>query len=310
MRRLKNSTFGFSRGSEVLSRRGLITAVALLAPLTCLGVVSSSSAVEHHPTGVWAPFADCPLNDLSVSECIFAREGSGEFVVGRRTVPVENPLTLQGGFFRGEGAEELTFVGAEDGNTLSKTELSVHGGLGGILAPEDLPASLRARFDEAVGGGVTGVTMTPELARAASTIELSTENLIEDKGVVMRLPLKIKLNNPFLGSDCYLGSATDPIVLNLTAAATNPPAPNKSISGVQGRFEFLESFLLLIDRGNSLVDNAFAVPRATGCGGSLSAVVDSAVDAEFGLPSPAGRNTAILGGTIELGVAETVRASE
>ena len=152
--------------------------------------------------------------------------------------------------------------------------------------------------------------MTPELARAASTIELSTENLVEDKGVVMQLPLKMKLNNPFLGSDCYIGSAAEPIVVNLTAGTTNPPAPNKPISGATGSLESPDGFLVVVIPRVSLVDNAFAVPRATGCGGSFAALVDPAINAELGLPSPAGRNTAILNATIDTGNVQAVRASE
>jgi len=67
---------------------------------------------------------------------------------------------------------------------------------------------------------------------------------------------------------------------------------------------------LIAVTGNSLVDNTFAVPRATGCGGSLSAFVDSAVDAQLGLPSSAGHNTAIMDGTIEQVNSNAVRKSE
>jgi hypothetical protein len=290
-------------------RLRLVVAMALLAPLACLGAVSSSWASEHHPTGGYAPFADCPLIDPSLVGCFLAVEPSGEFVVGRKTVPIDRLLTIQGGFVEGTG-EFDALVGAEDGNTLSKTALSVPGGLTGILAPGYLPASLRGQFDESIGKGVTGVTMTPEIAGPASAIELSFEHLLSGEGVAVRLPLKIKLSNPFLGGDCYIGSSANPIVVNFTAGATDPPAPNKSISGVVGNSEFEEEFTLIAVTGNSLVDNTFAVPRATGCGGSLSAFVDSAVDAQLGLPSSAGHNTAIMDGTIEQVNSNAVRKSE
>ena len=97
-------------------RRKPIATLALVASLACLGVVSSSSAaIAHHPTGIYAPFADCPLGGSSAEICIAAREVGGEFVVGRKVVPFDTPLTIQGGFFDSEGSEELTFVGAEDG---------------------------------------------------------------------------------------------------------------------------------------------------------------------------------------------------
>ncbi|HXB66159.1 MAG TPA: hypothetical protein VNV42_14915 [Solirubrobacteraceae bacterium] len=274
-----------------IPRRGQIVTIALLASLACLGVASSSSANEHHPTGSYVPFVDCPLSDLSVEECFVDRAEGGEFVVGHDVVPVDSPLTLQGGYIEGEEGE-LTFVGAEDGDTLSKSVLSLPGGLAGVF------------------GGAAGVTMTPELAQPASTIKLNIGNLLESKGVAVQLPLKLKLSNPFLGGECYLGSSADPIVLNFTVGATDPPPPNKSMRGALGGITFLKGGSMLVMRGTSLVDNAFAVPRAAGCGGGFSAVVDPAIDAEFGLPSPAGRNTAILNATIEQGAAVAVSRSE
>jgi hypothetical protein len=271
-----------------------VMVVALAVPLACFGGVSSAEASVHHPTGIFAPFADCPLSDESVNDCVFAQVGGGELAIGGIAVPIDSPLTLQGGVF-GSGAS-VRFVGAEDGNTLSRTALSVPRGVLGWLA--------RAL------GGAAGVTLTPELARPASTIELDVENLLETQGVAMQLPLKIKLNNPLLGDDCYIGSAADPIVVNLTSGKTSPPAPNRPISGVAGSFEELDEFAVIILRGTSLVDNTFAVPRATGCGGSLAALVEPVVNTVFGLPSPAGRNTAILDATMQLGNTRAVRASE
>jgi hypothetical protein len=72
---------------------------------------------------------------------------------------------------------------------------------------------------------------------------------------------------------------------------------------------------LLLDGKNSLVENAFAAPEAEGCGsqilfGLFTGVIDGAVDAELGLPSAAGHNTAILKGNQELASAEAVKASE
>lgn len=294
-----------------LPRRRLIVTLALLAPLACLGFASSSSAAgAHHPTGVYTQFADCPLSGSLATICITAHEVGGEFVVGRKVVPIATPLTLQGGFFNVEGSGESTFIGAEDGDTLSKPVLSVPGGLAGVLAPEYLPASLRAQLAAATGHGLAGVTMTPELSRSASAIKLDISNLLNAEGVVMQLPLKIKLSNPFLGGNCYIGSSTTPILANLTAGATQPPAPSKSISGIVGSIEFLGEFTMLLDHGNSLVDNTFAVPRATGCGGSDSALVDAALDAQLGLPSSAGHSAVIMDGTLGEGVVEAVRASE
>jgi hypothetical protein len=55
------------------------------------------------------------------------------------------------------------------------------------------------------------------------------------------------------------------------------------------------------------VDDSFSAPAVTGCGLSLYPPV---IDSEIGLPSPAGHNTAIIGGSVEMAVAVEIEASE
>ena len=115
----------------------------------------------------------------------------------------------------------------------------------------------------------------------------------------------------FLGSECYIGTSSSPIVLNLTTGATSPPGPNKSIHGSAGTLSVEEEGALIVLSGGSLVENAWAAPGAHGCGGhALEGIVDPAVNAELGLPAAAGHNTAILNGKLELASAAAVRASE
>jgi len=288
-------------------RHLLAIAMALLASLI---VVSSAAAVEHHPKGKFAPFADCPLSNPAVPLCTVATTTSGEFTVGKRTVPINKTITLQGGLKPvSETEEEL--VAAEDGNTLSKTALTVPGGLLGIVAPEFLPKWLQEIFNNFINEGFTGVTEITELAKSAGTVKLSPGNLLAEKGVALTLPVKVKLNNVFLGSECYIGSSSSPINLNLTTGETNPPEPNKKIHGAKGELAFEEGGNLLVLSGGSLVDNAWAAPGAHGCGGFLlEGLIDPAVNAQLGLPAAAGHNTAILNGKLELASAEAVKASE
>jgi hypothetical protein len=291
-------------------RRTLVAAMALTASLGVLSVASPALAVEHHPKGAFAPFADCPLSNAAVEECIVASTNSGEFTVGKKTVPITKTITLQGGTIENPATGELTFVAAEDGNTLSKTALPVPGGLFGIKAPESWPKEEKEAFEEMINKGLTGVTETAELAKPASAIKLNTNNLIFEEGVALQLPVKVKLSNVFLGSSCYVGSEANPIILNLTTGTTNPPEPNKPIKGSAGKLEILEEGALLRLIGGSLVDNAFAAPGATGCGGSFSSIVDPFVDSAFGVPAAAGLNTAILTGKLEQAAAAAVKASE
>src|SRR5208337_5373589 len=109
---------------------------------------------------------------------------------------------------------------------------------------------------EMINKGLTGVTETTELAKPASAIKLNTTNLIFEQGVALQLPIKVKLSNFLLGSSCYVGSESDPIILNLTTGTTSPPEPNKPIKGSRGEFKVEEGGALVILSGGSLVDNA------------------------------------------------------
>ncbi len=291
-----------------LRRRALVVVAAALAPLA---FASPASATIHHPKGNFAPFADCPLSNAAVEGCTIAQTTSGEFTVGKKTVPINKTITLQGGLIGNEKTGEAEFVAAENGETLSKTALNVPGGLLGIEAPKSWPILLQYLFNELViNDGLTGVTETTELAKPASAIRLNPTDLLEETGVALQLPTKIKLSNVFLGNECYVGSSSSPITLNLTTGTTSPPEPNKPIKGAAGALEVLESGTLIRLTGGALVDNSFSAPEATGCGGIFSGLIDPLVDSILGLPSASGHNTAILKGKFEEASAAAVKASE
>jgi hypothetical protein len=289
-------------------RQMLVVAVASIATL---GLASPALAVTHHPTGVYAPFADCPLSNSSTELCIAAKTTSGEFKIGKQTVPITNPITLQGGAKENPTTEQLEFIGAEDGNTLSKTPQNVPGGLLDLVNCKEISNFIERVLCEATfENGVTGVTATSELAAPATSIQLSTTNLLLGSGTALQLPLKVKLSNPLLGESCYIGSNSKPIVIPFTTGATSPPPPNKSIKGSPGELEILEGGLLARIKKNSLVNNSFAAPGAEGCGGIFAFLIDPIIDAKLGLPAAAGQNTAILNGSLEDAAASAVKASE
>ncbi|HEY2283923.1 MAG TPA: hypothetical protein VGH60_10285 [Solirubrobacteraceae bacterium] len=298
-----------------LPRRALLAVVSLLASVVVLGSASSALATEHHPTGDFAPFADCPLSNSATNYCIFAKTESGEFVVGKKTVPITSTITLQGGFhvILNEELEiqGYEFFGAEDGNTLSKTPQNVPGGLAGLIScPEISNFLVRIVCEVTFENGLTGVTATTELAAPATSIGISVQNLIEGSGTALTLPIKVKLNNPFLGESCYIGSNAHPISLPLTTGTTAPPEPNKPITGKVGKIAFKDEFALTVVTENTLVNNSFAAPVAEGCGGIFAFLIDPIVDAQLGLPAAAGHNTAILSGALQDANAESVKASE
>ena len=271
------------------TRRGGLRRGTLLAVLALAGLAVMGGSALATPTGEWAVFAQCPLSNAALSGCISASTTSGEFTVGAKTVPIKHAITLQGGFIENEETGAMSFVGAANGETLSKTAQTVPGGLIGIAG---------------LGGEVTATT---ELALPASSIGLNEANLITETGVALELPVRVKLGNPFLGSNCTVGSKSHPIVIKLTTGTTSPPKPNKPIKGALGEITTPGEGQILQIAKNSLVDNAFAVSTgAEGCG-LIPFLTDPLVNLVMGVPSAAGHNTAILNGTLRQAGAVPVR---
>jgi hypothetical protein len=295
-----------SNGKDQSMKR-LFIATALTAAM--LVPASQALASSHHPKGEYAQFAECPLSHPALEFCLFSESNGGFFQIGKKTVPLKNPVVLQGGIELNE-KEEGTFVGAENGETLVKTPQTVPGGLLGIEAPKSWPLFLQILFNETINNGSTGVTATVELAAPASSIKVDPTNLISETGDALVLPVKIKLSNPFLGNNCYIGSNAKPVVINFTTGETSPPPPNKKIHGAAGSVTFNEAGTIITVTGGSLVNNSFAAPGANGCGGLFSFLVDPFVNSLVGIPSAAGTNSAILEGKFQLAIPAAVKASE
>jgi hypothetical protein len=292
-----------------MPRVAALIAFGLTVSLTALGSASIARAGEHHPTGSFAQFSDCPLSNALTWKCFVNELSSGVLVLGKRTIPVNTTITIRGAMTEPSKREE-TILAAEDGNTLSKATLPVPGGLLGIISPAGLPESLRVALDGNVDKGLTAVTATVESADPSSPGTMSEFYLLAEEETALRLALKIKLSNPFLGSDCYIGTSADPIVFSMTSGTTSPPSPNKPITGASGTSHLLDNAEIAILSGGRFVDNAFSAPVATGCGGASSALVDTAIDAQLGLPSPAGYNTVVLGNTLVVATIWSVLRSE
>lgn len=293
------------------TRARRLALLMLMALTTSAAVLGTASPAFATPKGEFAIFADCPLSAPEIKGCVVAKTESGEVVLGKKAVPIVNTITLQGGFTENRETGAQTFVGAADGNTLSKTPQPVPGGLAGLIDCNEIGDFLvRATCALAFENGLTGVNATTELAAPASSIGLNETALLEAKGTALSLPIKVHLENPFLGSSCYIGSNAHPMVLNLTTGTTSPPPPNEPITGKPGTEESNEEGDLLTISGDSLVDNSFAAPGATGCGGLAAFLIDPLVNGKIGLPAAAGHNTAILNNTLKQASANAVRRSE
>lgn len=268
-------------------------ALGVVAALVCL----PASAMAH--TGEFARFNYCPSTTTGVKKCIISVTNGGEIVLGKKTTPIVNPVTLQGG--TGATNEEGTaeFYAATNGITLSKTAQPVPGGLLGIVPPESSPPLVKLLSKFFFENSITGINATLELAKPASEIRINTYNLLNGSGVALKMPVKVHLENPFLGSSCYVGSSSNPMIWNLTTGTTTPPPPYTPITGSPGSPEFKEELRITQINENELVENDWKAPEASGCGGILSFLVDPVIDSTIGLPSAEGINVARLKNTID-----------
>jgi len=288
--------------------RTRVVATALLA--VALAALGLAGAAQAKLTGNYTKFVQCPYANLEVKKCIYSVTESGEVKLGNKTVPIEKQVILQGGFGAAieekEGAEFAKFYEASNKITLSKAPQNVPGGLLGIIPEASQPALVKALIKFFFENSLTGVNSTLELAKPASEIRVSENNLAGEIGTAMQLPVMVHLENPFLGKSCFVGSSSNPIIWKLTTGETNPPAPNTKITGSAGEIEFLEEGRILVAKNSKLVDNAWSAPAATGCGGILSFLVSPIINAQLG-STTAGHNTAILKGTLNVASAAAVR---
>jgi hypothetical protein len=302
-------------------KRALLATLAVLIPVAALGFAPQAMAT---PKGIFAVFADCPLEVPGVSLCTYSKTTSGEFILGSSKVPINQPIILQGGAIKTENPEnerEFYLVPAKDGNSLSKTELNVPGGLTGLVNCEEIKGegffekAARAACKGVFETGATQVTATTELVASATNPAILNEvNFNEESGTALTLPIRVHLKNTFLGNSCYVGSEAHPLQLHLTTGATKPPAGFKSIHGSAGIPESLEEHELpvLRDFNLSLVDNTFAAPGSEGCGEFLfvKGFLDGIINSKLKIPNTAGNNTAILKGELKVATPQHVKESE
>jgi hypothetical protein len=289
-----------------LSLRPVLTAAALsVAAFTAL----SGSAMAAAPTGDYTDFKYCPYNNTAVTSCVYSKTTSGSFKLGNANVPITaaTPIILQGGITGEGGAGPEPFVPAVGADTLSKTKLKVPGGLIGLVDTGGFTGALISLFNAAVASA-NDVYATAELV---GPVQFSLSNVLNQTGTGVALPVRIHLENPFLGSGCYIGSSSNPVRLNLTTATTSPPPPNTPITGSPGFLTFNPDFTVITSTGVKLVDNSFAAPAATNCGFLLldRLLITAAVNLKEGLPAAAGKNAAIQEGTTKLGDRAYVAAS-
>lgn len=283
-------------------------ALAVGAAAVAGSAAFASSAAAADPTGNFAVFKNCPRYNAAVDSCIYSETTSGSFKLGNATVPINKKIVLQGGLDVNQNTGASTFVNAVGAPTLSRTPLTVPGGLTGLFDPQPGWNGILTELLEAAINAANGVTATAE---QVGPVQFNL-GALSGAGELITLPVRIKLDNPFLGSNCYVGSASSPVTLRLTPGTTSPPPPNTPISGDVGTITLPPNGDPVLQiTGLKLVDNAFSVPAASGCGPLLfRPLINAAVNLKEGFPSAAGKNTAILQGTTQIADVGPINDSE
>jgi hypothetical protein len=284
--------------------------LCLVAVLAVAAVAASSAlAVVKNPTHSWKIWDNCPVNgeahgvrDLS---CVFGatevNEG-GQFTVGPITVPLVKQIVLQYGLTETPLEPEIFVPPAHGAEAISATPEKVPGEPIAHVTPAEQqelgwPETLQYSYAQAQKHhSVRTAYETIELAGVPVT---HIENIVNEEGIGLEAPVKIKAENKWLaelGDVCYVGSNAEPIVQHLTAATSESPLTHEIIHGFRGEFEIQEGPRVVLTHSN-LVDNTYAVPAAT-CTGPYSSVIAATINKEFGLPEPAGASVTEIKGTL------------
>jgi len=284
--------------------RKLMIGVAAVASLAIVGVPAAMAT----PKGEFAVFAQCPTKAAEVNGCIYSPTESGHVTIGKQEVPIVNTQVLQGGLLEPTEPFVKHMAGALNEETLTKTKQKVPGGLLGIKCEEIkgsgwIETELRKLCEYLFANSLTNVYAITELAAPASSVVLNTAAEQLGSGTALKLPVKVRLENPLFGSECYVGSESEPLEFNLTTGATTGGP-----TGKPGTKTSKEEGKIVVISGTSLVNNTFKAPGASGCG--LFGLLDGLINEKIGLPSASGKNTAVLNGKVEIANSEFVEESE
>ena len=291
------------RKSLSSSMRTLLLLAALTASVSVAPATKTWAAVTGDPS----EFSLCPTGFSPPAGqtliCAHNETTGGELTIGNSKVTISNnPDTVDLGAYSNSGLDIFgveVIVTPTNGKIFGGPAQVVPGGLLGLtgqLAPLSKPLD-----------PINQVTSSLELAgptTPATVVDPTATNAFFCGGgplascldgpsplSVIKVPVKVHLHNLVLGPNCYIGSNTTPIVLNLAETANSAPVT----TGVGNA---------IVVTGVEVADDTFAVPGANGCG--LLGLLDTVLDLKVGLPSPSGKNSALIDQDGELESADFV----
>lgn len=248
---------------------------AAFALAMSVAALFASSALAATPAPGYGQFAGCPSPEENPNSglCLKTVITGGNFKMGSKNVPIKNPMTLTGALDTSNG----NFIYNSEGG-LSPVKQKVPGGVVGLTGLTWLLEVL----------GSEALTLYAVTELAGTPKELLSESA--------SLPIKVHLINPVLGNNCYVGSNSNPINLQLATGTTNPPPPNEPITGREPEQTFDGVHSIFHFTNGEYVDNSFSAPGASGCVltlfGFIPISINSLVDGQAGLPAAAGTNEA------------------
>jgi hypothetical protein len=291
-----------------------------MVALLVLSAVASSSAMAKksgYSAETWEQYKSCPYTNTKVEICFAGITSGGKeggfFKLGRVNVPLNKPITLQGGAYScedeepvAEACEELPYYGdyvvpaTNGGQTLESPELKVEKGLK-LVTPQveeiaEWPQALKESFKEAKKNKELNLNVKIEVAGNSlfeNPAALSAEALLLEHYPAFELPLKVRMINPWLeklgGGPCTVGNDAHPVMQYLTSEGV----------GSAGSFTAGDNFTNVALADSTLVDLGWQVEasaEASGCGGSYEGYVDSAINHVLELPGRQG--VTILSGSL------------
>ncbi|WP_328333699.1 MULTISPECIES: hypothetical protein [unclassified Streptomyces] len=272
-------------------RLGLLAGSTALTAFVSVGTATAAGGPVSL-NGSWAPFSRCPVdapamlaadgqNDTAL--CVSSHSANGSIKLGNSVVPTGASDLQLGVITHPDGSSTLV---SPAGGALVADSAQLPGGLLGLMCPSNVPV-VSGICKQITDNTLNRVTATIESVNNPSGFTLLA-GATTGKPIVT-LPVRIHLQNPFLGDKCYIGTSSDPILLrpqNLTAPTPGTEAfdadGTADPDGALGRINLV---------GANQGDSSYAVPGASGCGLDL---LNWAVNLKTALPSPSGRNSVTL----------------
>jgi hypothetical protein len=278
-----------------LSRVRVAALAASVTAAVLLPLSAASASVHHSVTlnGDWAPFNRCPVTNSAMLQtdgvnatplCVASSSPSGTIKIGNMS-PTTSQSDLQFGLVSSSAG--FTVISPSQG-AVQSAPVGEPGGLSGMICPSS--NHLVAHLCKVLAGHskLNKVIATLESAGNPSNFNLGAG--LSSGIPIVTLPVKIHLQNVFLGLNCYIGTNANPIVLQ-PQNATNPVVNSESFDG-NGTPDSSGAMFAIFSNGGTQQDTSFSVPAATGCG--PGGRFDGAINVNGGLPSPAGQNSLVL----------------